>query len=312
MIFEDAILNEFIEIVLKLNINIYLVGGALRDSFLGAKSYDYDFAIETTPKVHYYIASYLSNMINAEFKYNDYYNTAKFELNGLDIDLIMARKEFYDKPACTPLIKPSSIIDDLKRRDFTINSMAYDLRKNSLIDIFNGKEDLKKGVIRILHEKSFIDDPIRIFRAIKYSSRFKFYYDDLTKKLIDKALKEGYINLIPMQRIKKEVSDILNEKNLKYSLELINEINILNFVFNENIMLNKNINQKYFSKLTYEEKFACILLKNKPSILELIQQEFSFSREFIELCAMLTNLNNIIEINDQVEIYKILLSAEKS
>ncbi|WP_057978326.1 CCA tRNA nucleotidyltransferase [Caloramator mitchellensis] len=311
MKFDNEILKDFVEAILSQNFNIYLVGGSVRDYLLGVKSYDYDFAVIATPEKHYRLTEYISNLFNVEYRYNDYYNTSKFEIGGIDIDLVMARKEYYPVPACKPIIKSSIIEDDLKRRDFTINSIAFDFKNYRYIDILNGINDLKKGIIKILHKKSFIDDPIRIFRAIKYASRLNFNYDEMTESLMVNALMDGFVNLIPKQRISNEISAILKEKNFNHALNELLRLNILGTIFNKHIMLNCSLRQQYFLKLNDEEKLACVFFNNKHFDLEEIVKEFCLSRDFLELTKVIKTLCDIVRLNKLQEIYSFILKNEK-
>jgi tRNA nucleotidyltransferase (CCA-adding enzyme) len=128
--------------------------------------------------------------------------------NKLKVDFATARRETYEHPAALPKIEPSSLKDDLARRDFTINAMAMSLNKKDfgrLIDFFGGKKDLVKGIIRAMHDESFIDDPTRIFRAVRFEERFGFAIDKHTLKLIESAIKKGMLAKLSKYRIEKEL-----------------------------------------------------------------------------------------------------------
>ena len=110
----------------------------------------------------------------------------------------------------------------LFRRDFTINAMAIAVnRKNfgELADFYNGREDLKKGIIRVMHDKSFMDDPTRIFRAVRFAARFGFKIEPHTKKLIKVAISDRLLGEVNSGRIRKEIELLLKEKNPKKCLK---------------------------------------------------------------------------------------------
>lgn len=141
-----------------------------------------------------------------------------------------ARTEYYSHSAALPAIEPSSIKLDLARRDFTVNSMAIKLEKQgvfSLIDIFGGEIDLKNGFIRILHDLSFIDDPCRVFRAIRFEQRFNFRIEDATRDLMLSAIENKSIDQLSGQRVINEIKLILNEYDPQKCVDRMRELCLL-------------------------------------------------------------------------------------
>jgi len=132
------------------------------------------------------------------------------------IDIAHFRKETYPYPASLPVVQRGTIIDDVKRRDFTINTLFMDIdQKNfgKIYDVLSGIKDIENGVIRILHKKSFIDDPTRIFRALRFANRLSFRLDRSTKHLLLNAVNDGYISKLTPARIRRELFLILMENN---------------------------------------------------------------------------------------------------
>ncbi|WDC83803.1 hypothetical protein PL321_15040 [Caloramator sp. mosi_1] len=162
--FNDTI-KSFIEVLMQYDINFYLVGGAVRDIIIGIKPIDYDFVAQINRDKHFEISKSISQKLNCEFIYNKHYCTSKFILEGEDIDFVMARKETYKEIASIPLIEEGTLYDDLKRRDFTINTIAYNITEKIFIDNFDGIKDIKNKTITVLHSKSFRDDPTRFLEV---------------------------------------------------------------------------------------------------------------------------------------------------
>ena len=208
----------------KLEVSAYIVGGPVRDKLLGISNSDLDFVVEGDGIK---FAGVLNKKLKGKLTTYKAFGTATIELKGNRIDVVTSRKETYKYPAAYPTVKPGNIKDDLFRRDFTINAMAIGLnKKNSgkLTDFYGGQKDLKKGIIRVLHDKSFMDDPTRIFRAIRFSVRFGFKIEPHTKKLIKEAVSGGFLGEVNAGRIRKEIELFLKEKNPKKCLETFSKL----------------------------------------------------------------------------------------
>ena len=163
---------------------VYLVGGTVRDILLGEPSFDVDIAVEGDAIA---FAQSLAEALGGRMRAHDKFGTAVV-LYGDDerIDVVTARTESYESPGALPTVAPGSIEDDLFRRDFTINAIAVSLRgdeKGRVVDPFAGRTDLEAGRIRVLHDRSFLDDPTRIFRAVRYENRYGFRMDEHTATL---------------------------------------------------------------------------------------------------------------------------------
>ncbi len=180
------------------NEKLYYVGGAVRDELLRRKPLDIDYCFEGDA------IKFAEGM--DVVKTNPSFGTVRVMWKGKEIDIASTREEVYPKPGHLPVITQLGcpLEDDLKRRDFTINAMARRTTDGQLVDPFNGIGDLEERKIRVLHERSFIDDPTRIIRALKFSVRLGFNLAKNTKRLQDEYLEN--INYdICWHRMKKEL-----------------------------------------------------------------------------------------------------------
>jgi len=209
----------------------YAVGGLVRDLFLQRDNLDVDVVIEGDGIA---FASRFSVGHNARFLTYEKFGTANIVLpDGFKIDVATARTETYERPAALPLVTPGSIKDDMLRRDFSINTLAVGLnpdRFGDLLDLFHAREDIKKRLIRVLHEKSFMDDPTRIFRAVRFEKRLGFRIEGATEKLIQDAVCAGLIERLSGYRISSELRLILKEKNPRLPVSRLDELGVLSAV----------------------------------------------------------------------------------
>src|SRR5262249_22611747 len=159
----------------------YLVGGAVRDLLLGVEGNDLDVVIEGDPDV-------LAGLSGFTPERDSLFLTGKLDLGDSAVDVAHARAETYPQPGALPEVRPASITEDLDRRDFTANAMALPLAPGSeLIDPHGGLEDLRAGLLRVLHDRSFVDDPTRALRAARYAARFGFELEPETRRLLEEA-----------------------------------------------------------------------------------------------------------------------------
>src|SRR5512143_772250 len=156
----------------------YLVGGAVRDLLLGIEGADLDIAIDGD-------AEALAQMPGFELEREGLFLTGRLQLGEVKVDFARTRAERYAHPGALPEVRPAPIGEDLARRDFTINAMAFPLTGDGeLIDPHGGLADLRAGVLRVLHGRSFIDDPTRALRAARYAARFGFELEGGTARLL--------------------------------------------------------------------------------------------------------------------------------
>ncbi len=213
--------KRFLDVIKKIGqesdrqkMSAYIVGGIVRDILLKKKNYDLDIVIEGNVKK---LAQSLAKKLKAKAIFYEQFGTATLNLeNKLRIDLVTVRKESYARSGALPNVKLGTLRDDLFRRDFTINAMAMGINHSNfghLIDLFNGKEDIRHGKIRVLHDKSFIDDPTRILRAVRFEQRFQFHIERHTLSLLKKAIKNKLTDNVTPTRYFVEFKKMLCEKS---------------------------------------------------------------------------------------------------
>ena len=191
--------------------NLYYIGGVVRDKILGQPSFDIDIT---------YIGNaieFAKNIPDAEIvQINEPFGTVRIKYNNEEIDIASTRNETYPEKGHLPVVENigCSLKEDVLRRDFTINAMAQSTLTGEIIDYTHGLDDIKTKTLRVLHDNSFIDDPTRIVRALKFAVRFDFELDDHTKKL-----QENYLNNInydmSYKRLKKELIETFNLNSQK-------------------------------------------------------------------------------------------------
>ena len=193
-------------------VQVYLVGGPVRDALLGAPVLDLDFSVvANAPGLARMLAERLGGRITAHARFG----TATVSSEGLRVDLVTARRESYRRPGTLPEVTPGSIADDLARRDFTINAMALPLGAGDagVLDPLGGLDDLQAGVVRFLHPLSFVDDPTRMVRAVRYEQRFGFRIDEETLAGMSLVVSAGHMDAVSGDRWRHELQRILEEGN---------------------------------------------------------------------------------------------------
>ncbi|OGO27536.1 MAG: hypothetical protein A2W33_08245 [Chloroflexi bacterium RBG_16_52_11] len=225
-----------------LGMPIYLVGGFVRDLLLGQSGLDFDLVVEGDAIA---LARSLAVRYGGKVTTHAKFKTAKLDIGKwgivnrgssqearaqplFPIDLITARSEIYKHPAALPAVKMGKITDDIQRRDFTINAMAIRLDGNhwgELLEPLGGREDLKRGLIRVLHADSFIDDPTRLVRAVRYEKRYAFSIAAETLQSIPDA--RLVIEKLSAERIRHELDLILDEPGAASMLERLAELDLL-------------------------------------------------------------------------------------
>ena len=191
----------------------------MRDSTLGRESVDIDIVVEGDGIK---VARQLNAKLKGKLTSHAEFGTATISINSHRVDLASARTEKYSSPAHLPHVYPSTIVEDLNRRDFTINAIAMSISRENygeIFDPFEGMSDIKKKLIRILHRNSFIDDPTRIFRALRYKNRFGFKVEEDTEHLMSEAIKSGMVSKLSGQRILNELELIFEEETFQHTVE---------------------------------------------------------------------------------------------
>ncbi len=211
----------------NLNFKAYMVGGVVRDIILGYRNLDIDIVIEGNGVK---FAKELAKLYSAKVAVHERFKTATVIFrDGLKIDIATAREEYYNLPGALPNVEESSIKLDLYRRDFTINTLAVKLHDNfgDLLDFFGGLKDIKEKKIRVLHILSFVEDPTRMFRAIRFSARFGFNIGMQTDRLIKIAVSLDVLKHVDKTRIFNEIRQILNSNCVKCSFEMMKKYKLL-------------------------------------------------------------------------------------
>jgi tRNA nucleotidyltransferase (CCA-adding enzyme) len=211
---------------------LYIIGGSVRDLVLGSATKDLDLTVEGDAIA---LARALAKRHGGKVTVHSKFGTANWFLpktliteSRESVDLISARSETYKHPAALPTVQPGTLADDIRRRDFTINTLAIRLdgaHFGELRDDLGGMDDLKSGVVRVLHAKSFVDDPTRMYRAVRYAERYGFTIADETLALISSA--RPLVEKLSAQRIRRELDLILVEWNAAAMLARLADLDLL-------------------------------------------------------------------------------------
>jgi len=214
-----------------LNYNAYVIGGFVRDLFLYRPNEDIDVVIEGDGIA---FARRFSKGMNARIHTHEKFGTAVVIFpDGFKIDIASARMEYYEFPAALPTVEMSSLKLDLFRRDFTINTLCIQLNPKkfgTLIDFFTAQKDLKEKSVRVLHNLSFVEDPTRAFRAIRFEQRFGFTIGKLTANLIHNAVRMDFFQRLSGKRVFSELRQILSEENPTPAIVRLKDFNLLKVI----------------------------------------------------------------------------------
>ncbi len=231
-----------------LGMRVFLVGGVVRDLLRGGAIHerDLDFIVEGSAAA---MARSVSERIGGTVVFFERFLTAKIQdlsgIRGIDeVDFATARTETYAKPGSLPVVQPTSIENDLRRRDFSMNAIALPIgyvrealagacgisveaAADHIIDVCGGVADLQRGVLRVLHPQSFLDDPTRMFRAMRYMARLGSCLEEATSRALHEAVRSGVMLTISAQRIKNELSKICDEDSWSIAIRLCEEHSLL-------------------------------------------------------------------------------------
>ncbi|HEX9896544.1 MAG TPA: hypothetical protein VGA85_02645 [Dehalococcoidales bacterium] len=220
-----ALMQRVATLAARRNQQLYLVGGVVRDLLLGLPNLDLDFVVEGDAIG---LVKEFAEAVDGKLTIHPMFNTATVKLDKWKVDLAMARTETYAKPGALPTVKPGTLKTDLFRRDFTINAMAICLNPEhygELIDLYGGRDDLRSKLIRILHEKSFVDDATRIWRAIRYEQRLGFKIEPKTLKLLKHDV--TMLKTVGGYRLRRELELVLKEKEPEKILVRADRLGVL-------------------------------------------------------------------------------------
>ena len=280
--------------IININDNkLFYVGGVVRDELLGISSFDIDFTYEGNAIE---FAKNLSEKGLVEIvQINEPFGTVRLKVNQREIDIASTRYETYEKKGHLPIVKKigCSLQEDILRRDFTVNTLAKSTVTGEIIDFCNGIKDLQHKVLRVLHDESFVDDPTRILRALKFSIRFGFNLDIHTKNL-----QNTYLNNINYdmcyKRIKKELIETFNLNSQK-AYEIFIQNKIYKLVTDKEMILPKINIEQLVQKYNIQNPWL-VYVGTLPDIsrLPLTKQE----RKII------TDYESLGSLNSDFEIYK--------
>ncbi|WP_031484184.1 CBS domain-containing protein [Maridesulfovibrio frigidus] len=308
----------------------YVVGGFVRDVLLTRSNLDLDLVVEADGIE---FAKKLAKKMSGRAKYHRKFKTAVVILpDGQRVDVATARLEYYEYPAALPTVELSSIKMDLYRRDFTVNALAVHINPSSfgkLVDFFGSQRDLKDKTIRVLHALSFVEDPTRIMRAIRFEQRFNFRIGGQTFNLIKNALKLNLFNKLSGYRLIHELKLILEENAVVASIKRMGELGVLEAIHPflgltkarmqvieelETIISWYNLLYLEPSISIWKTYFLGMCMGTTKAKMEQIYHRFSFSqteeREFVHMReSIFWAAGNIMNIREELkpsEIYEIL------
>jgi tRNA nucleotidyltransferase (CCA-adding enzyme) len=299
---------------------LYLVGGVVRDIILNRPSYDIDFVFEGD--IDLLEQSLKSHGIKTHRFLG--FNSIHFKYKGFKIEISSTRREYYEMAGSYPVVSKASLKEDLFRRDFTINTLLLSLDEEdfgTVIDYFGALNDIKNKIIRVLHPLSFIEDPVRILRAIRFEAKLNFKLSKDTKRLLEEALQKNMLKYAPKGRIFNELKIALQEKEFENIFETYKKYGIIESLFEYKpdyiYIEQKSKNLKMFSdwylleyKTPFKEAswiFFWLLIKNAPS-LEVILKSISapaFIYRFLEI-NIKHIISEILKAKKPSELYKIL------
>ncbi len=270
----------------------FLAGGTVRDLLLNRVQVDIDLVTEAN-------LSFITNKINSKWQprktiKSQFHTIKPIFRDGFSVDIARTRKETYPHPASLPVVEIGSIEEDTRRRDFTINTLRMSLSKEDfgkVYDDLDGISDIKNGIIRVLHNKSFIDDPTRIFRAFKFKERFSFRFSGKTRKLLVSAISKHLIKKLSPHRIRREIFLLLKEENWnKIALTLsrngvLRELGVKQIPHGKKLLaFKKNLENFLPGKFNFQTaKLLVILEKSTKSEMDSSSKMLALKNEEIKL-----------------------------
>lgn len=226
-----ALLEEAGQLADRCGMSLFVVGGCVRDLLLGIENLDLDLVVEGDGIA---FARKFGELTKARVKVHERFGTAIVLLpDGFKLDVATARTEYYEYPTALPTVEQSSIKKDLYRRDFTINALAVRLNAKGfgdVLDFYGGQRDLHDKVVRVLHGLSFVEDPTRVFRAIRFEIRFGFHLGRDTAALIEGAVKMNLFHRLSGHRLLEELKLLLGERRPKRAVKRLADFDLLRFI----------------------------------------------------------------------------------
>jgi tRNA nucleotidyltransferase (CCA-adding enzyme) len=205
----------------------YLVGGSVRDLLLERPAAGHlDLAIEGDARS---VARALAERLGGEGREHERFGTAVVEVEGFEYDMATTRRESYEEPGALPRVEAASLADDLVRRDFAVNAMAIGLKGDDLGHLYDphgGLPDIEAGRLRVLHERSFIDDPTRLLRGVRFEARLDFGLEHETEVLARDAVGSGALSTVTADRVGRELMKLLEEKAAPTAVRRLKDLEI--------------------------------------------------------------------------------------
>ncbi|MBA3263109.1 MAG: CCA tRNA nucleotidyltransferase, partial [Thermoleophilaceae bacterium] len=204
----------------------YLVGGAVRDLVRGAAAVDLDLAVEGDARS---VGRALAQRLGGTAREHERFGTATVRAADVTFDLATTRSEIYDEPGALPRVEAAPLREDLRRRDFTVNAMAIALAGDHLGHLYDphgGLPDLEAGVVRVIHPGSFLDDPTRLLRAVRYETRLGLRMDEDTERAARAAVAEDAMSKVSGARVRDELMDLLGEREAPKAVERMRELGL--------------------------------------------------------------------------------------
>ncbi len=320
------------ELANELGYGVYLVGGCVRDLLMRIPSPDVDIVVEGDGIK---FAQKLAERVGGKVAPHPRFGTAKIiiedskhgEEKKIIIDIATARTEYYESPAALPKVETSSIKKDLYRRDFTINALAVKLNLKDfglLIDFFGGQRDIKEKRIRVLHNLSFVEDPTRAIRAVRFAEKLGFKISKHTENLIKLAIKMGVFEKLTGTRLYDELVLLLKETVPQSSLKRLKEYGLLKIIHPslEESLIIKDISRTYetlqgiellFLKEEYRKELIYLMamiwrLKNeeRKDILKKFSAPENIEKQILNNIFLAKQTLQSLNTEDSVEIYKLL------
>jgi tRNA nucleotidyltransferase (CCA-adding enzyme) len=226
-------------------LRLFLVGGPVRDLLLDAASIDLDLAVEGDAGA---LASELAEAIGGRAVLHPRFGTARVSSHDMHIDIAGTRRETYPHPGALPAVEPATLAEDLARRDFTINALALQLAPDAgeLVDPYRGEADLRAGLLRVLHERSFQDDATRMLRAVRYASRLEFKLQRDSETLLRRDL--DYLRTLSGPRLRRELATLFQEPACVDGVVLAQSYGILETI-HPSLRLEKRVADRWRSAL---------------------------------------------------------------
>lgn len=302
----------------ELGQNVYMVGGFVRDLLLRADNWDIDFVTEGDGIA---FAKALQQVVGGKLTLHHQFETAVIRLsNHIVLDLVTARQEYYEYPAALPKVEKSNIWSDLFRRDFTINCMAISLNAvnfGEMIDYFGGMKDLQNKEIRVLYNLSFIEDPTRIFRAVRFASRLGFTLEKSTRQFLEQSLQNDMVARLSNDRVREEMLHLIREQDfLHRSIALMQHLGVFKALHRDFVVGESTLTRMKNIRFSMEGFRQLSPNSFNPTVVMLMQLMSEVPEESLEAVAQLLIANQTLighisqSMKKRTQIYETLQKDE--